>query len=89
MRWRMREEPLGFHQSAARALKWETSSGFTEEVWFVECGRDCDDDDGDERREMRECEGRGAERRRRSAAVEGRALAAMFVGRLVYAVADS
>jgi hypothetical protein len=32
MRWSRRDDPCGFHQSAARALKWETSSGFTEEV---------------------------------------------------------
>lgn len=31
MRWRSREEPWAFHQSAARSLKWETSSGLTEE----------------------------------------------------------
>jgi len=28
----MREEPCGSHQVEARALKWETSEAFTEEV---------------------------------------------------------
>lgn len=36
MRWRSREEPWAFHQSAARALKWETSSGLTDEKLEVE-----------------------------------------------------
>jgi hypothetical protein len=31
MRWRSREEPWGFHHCEARALKWDTSSGLTEE----------------------------------------------------------
>jgi hypothetical protein len=31
MRCSRREEPCGSHHSAARALKWETSSGLTEE----------------------------------------------------------
>ena len=31
MRWRSLDEPWGDHQSAASAVKWETSSGLTEE----------------------------------------------------------
>lgn len=33
MRWRRREEPWGSHHVEARALKWETSVGFTEVVY--------------------------------------------------------
>jgi hypothetical protein len=32
MRWRRRDGPWGSHQLLARALKWETSVGSTEEV---------------------------------------------------------
>jgi len=51
MRWRRRDEPLGSHHVEARALKWETSVGLTEDIvlwdlnWF--------------------CTKRGADRRRR------------------------
>lgn len=31
MRWRRREGPWGSHQDDARLLKWEISSGLTEE----------------------------------------------------------
>lgn len=36
MRWRRREGPWGSHQLLARALKWETSVGSTEECGGVE-----------------------------------------------------
>lgn len=36
MRWRRREEPWGSHHVDARALKWEISVGFTEELVAVE-----------------------------------------------------
>lgn len=32
IRWRRREEPCGSHHVEARALKWNTSAGLTEEV---------------------------------------------------------
>lgn len=39
MRCSRRDEPWGSHQSAARALKWETSSGLTDEDEDEECHR--------------------------------------------------
>lgn len=47
MRWRRRDGPCGSHQLDARALKWETSVGSTEEALLevdesarVECSRE-------------------------------------------------
>lgn len=58
MRCSRREEPWGSHHSAARAVKWETSLGLTEEKveWHRDVGHGDDAVDVGGRRRVRERE---------------------------------